>query len=73
MSGWQPIETAPVNESVLIYIPKCHNYGAGVFRAVRIDMGNGPWWMTIGHAVERAVEEPWLITHWMPLPAPPEP
>src|SRR6185312_5594535 len=36
---WRPIETAPRNESVLIFIPNCEHYGHGVYRGMLVDMG----------------------------------
>jgi hypothetical protein len=64
MSDWQPIETAPLgkDEEFLIYSPfgpACH--------VVRLEWhaGGRPVWISGDRAVDG--------THWMPVPAPPEP
>jgi hypothetical protein len=76
---WQPIDTAPVGESVLIYIPNADHYGEGIYRALLIESdwmkdGNGKHprhWQTTGlHIGRDCVSQ--LPTHWMPLPDPPE-
>ena len=59
LSGWQPIETAPKWEHVLLWFPK----GEHVIAL----MGSTPdQWECIGYWAE---DEP---THWMPLPEPPK-
>lgn len=78
MSEWQPIETAPVGESVLVYIPNADHYGEGVYRALLIESdwktdkdGKHPrHWQTTGlHHGRDCLSQ--LPTHWMPLPDPP--
>ena len=68
---WQPIETAPTNESVLIFQPNWDHYGHGVYRAIHVDMGTGKRWMTTAWACGRDLGADAIPTHWMPLPAPP--
>lgn len=78
VQGWQPIETAPVNQSVLVYIPNAEHYGEGIYRAIWIE-SNYEWlspeqyprhWQTTGlHCGRDCCSQ--LPTHWMPLPEPP--
>ncbi|WP_104662806.1 hypothetical protein [Ensifer adhaerens] len=68
--GWQPIETAPENASILIRIPGLDYYGNnGVYAGMLVNMGTGRRWMTFGHAIGRDLGE--LPDAWMPMPAPP--
>lgn len=72
--GWQPIETAPKNVSVLVYIPNAEHYGEGIYRAILVDMRptlRAPHWTTTGLHVGRDIGADCQPTHWMPLPAPP--
>lgn len=69
---WRPIETAPENESVLIYIPNCEHYGAGVYRGMLINMGTGRHWSANAVAMGRDLGGDLLPTHWMPLPESPK-
>jgi uncharacterized protein DUF551 len=73
MNEWQSIETAPVNESVLIYIPNAEHYGEGIYRAIKKSVaGLGSVWMTTGlHHGSDNTREDYQPTHWMPLPDPP--
>ena len=41
-TSWQSIETAPRNDSVLIFIPNAEHYGPGIYRGMLVDMGTGP-------------------------------
>lgn len=66
---WMLIESAPVNESVLVYIPNAEHYGAGIYRAIKNKYDKT--WSTFGMSVGRACGDR-QPTHWMPLPAPPE-
>lgn len=68
---WQPIETAPTNTSVLVFVPRAEHYGPGIYRAILVDMGTGRRWMTTGCHVGRDLGPDSQPTHWMPLPAPP--
>ena len=68
---WQPIETAPKNAPILVFIPDAEHYGPGVYRGMLVDNGKRAHWSTnamncggdCGHRTP---------THWMPLPPPPE-
>jgi hypothetical protein len=68
---WQPIETAPVNTSVLVFLSNWEHYGPGIYRAIRVDMGTGRRWHTTAWAIGRDLSADLSPTHWMPLPAPP--
>jgi len=64
--GWQPIETAPVEDRVLIFRPS-------IFEEDRIFLASldGEGWWTVHdgkHDHNLRGADP---THWMPLPAPP--
>jgi hypothetical protein len=72
MSEWQPIETAPTNESVLIFIPSARHYGEAIYRALLVDMGSGKRWHTSALLVGRDVTPEYTPTHWRPLPPAPE-
>lgn len=75
MAEWQTIETAPLNESVLIFIPSpvAEHYGAGIYRALQKQRISGlRLWMTTGlHHGSDIVDRDYQPTHWMPLPEPP--
>lgn len=70
-AGWQPIETAPTNTSVLVFVPNTEHYGEGIWRAILVDMGTGRRWASTGLHVGRDIAEGWTPTHWRQLPAPP--
>lgn len=71
-ADWQPIETAPTNTSVLIFLPNWEHYGPAIYRAILVDMGTGRHWHTTGWAIGRDLEYPDVQpTHWQPLPDPP--
>jgi hypothetical protein len=65
MSEWQPIETAPKDGSaVLAFWPKAYQGKGGMYVVLWFDGQFVP--TTMGY---RGIK----FTHWMPLPAPPEP
>lgn len=67
VGGWQPIETAPEATYVLVLVP---NYGyniATMTRDPKFQGKNSAWWFIRGE-IKRCYP-----THWMPLPAPPDP
>lgn len=71
MNEWQPIETAPKDVSVFIYIPNAEHYGEGIYRAIlSSEFGS---WSTFGLHVGRAVGASYQPTHWRPLFNPPKP
>ena len=61
MSDWQPIDTAPPNEPVLVWV-------VGELRLARWKYGSG-WnsWLTIPGQYQLPVQP----THWRPVPDPP--
>lgn len=67
---WRPIETAPVNKSVLIWIPRAEHYGPPIYRGMLVDMGTGRRWTVNGLSIGRDCGDR-QPTHWMPLPEPP--
>lgn len=69
---WQPIETAPTNQAVLVFIPNAEHYGLGVYRAMRVDMGTGRRWMTTALRCGSDCRHGQNPTHWMSLPPPPQ-
>jgi hypothetical protein len=75
MSEWKPIDTAPSNVSVLVFIPDAEHYGPGIYRGLYVDMGEGraaAHWMTTARAMGRDCGVGCMPTHWMPLPEPPQ-
>lgn len=63
MTQWQPIETAPFAEWVLVWGP------TSIVRvAAKCERQNTVWWSE-GRAGAVSVK----LTHWAPLPAPPSP
>jgi hypothetical protein len=67
VEGWQPIETAPEYEDVLLCIPR---YGVGIDMPVMAvgEQRNGIWYSCDSDEDDYVLHQP---THWMPLPAPP--
>jgi hypothetical protein len=65
MSKWQPIDTAPHNEQVLLY---CPDLGVETNRA-RIELGYAS--RGYRNAVRSTMSYHSWATHWMPLPVPP--
>jgi len=64
MTKWYPIETAPKDEAVLVFVP------AFIFfndMTLIMENENGLW-LYQGHNARTELNP----THWMPLPKPPE-
>lgn len=71
--GWQPIETAPTNKAIQVYIPNLDYYGnEGVYAGMLVDMGTGRRWMTFAWAMGRDMVGETRPTRWRPLPAAPQ-
>lgn len=70
--SWQPADTAPFNESVLVFVPNLEHYGPGIYRAIRVNMGTGIRWTSTAWASGRDFSGDAQPTHWMPLPEPPD-
>lgn len=66
MSEWQPIETAPKDETVLLFWPASY---VGAYVTGRRYRDGGPWKTNIDGLIETAGGRG--PTHWMPLPTPP--
>jgi len=68
--NWQPISTAPLNESVLIYIPNADHLGPGIYRGLKVERHGGPIWLfnTLSMSFDPMSLAP---SHWQPLPPPP--
>jgi len=67
---WQPIETAPKNETVLLYRPGCR-VDVGRFEPERHHKRPNPYWASIfSFGVTWAKNHP--PTHWRPFPASPQ-
>ena len=69
MSEWQPIETAPKDEKVLVvFLEPFFGKFTQETESAYYDSGSGKWlfWLYGREIVGGGV------THWMPLPEPPE-
>jgi hypothetical protein len=66
MIEWQPIETAPEEETVLVLISVLDRFGnePGVYVHSGVLDGEG-WWLSHDGPLNLESCEP---THWMPLP-----
>ena len=64
-SGWQPIETAPIMEAVLVYGRDCKYPCSASWSGIEDE----EWFADAGGVIHGEIGWP---THWMPLPAPPE-
>jgi hypothetical protein len=70
IQGWQPIETAPEWQSVLVFqreAPNTKSNKLSVFSAVLTERG----WTLCNHGRRKGEFLEPSPTHWMPLPAPP--
>jgi hypothetical protein len=59
MGEWQPIETAPKEEPVIVWSTQYQVM-------IEIQFNRGSWWIA---DFDIPLLEP--VTHWMPLPEPP--
>lgn len=69
---WSPIECAPINASVLVFIPNAEHYGPGIYRALRPKFGILRPWQVTGLHMGRDCGRGYQPTHWMPLPSVPD-
>lgn len=68
---WQPIETAPGNVGGLVWVEDAGPHNRQIaFGGMRETKVNGE---TYRFAWAEGYSGDWKITHWMPLPAPPNP
>ncbi len=65
--GWQPIETAPKDTKVLVYVPRLQEITVAYLAEYYCD---GDWGWHYEGAEALTIDFP--VTHWMPLPAPPQ-
>ena len=70
--NWQPIETAPTNERVLIFVPKACHFDTGIYCAIKLDRGADPRWELTSLYGRIDIDPFYAPTHWMPLPASPK-
>jgi hypothetical protein len=67
LTGWQPIETAPKDgTAVLVYNPKIYRTSQFVARWDDHDQ----YWQSVACVDDYYGSSE--VTHWMPLPAPPQ-
>lgn len=73
LQGWQPIRTAPVNKSVLIFIPSptAEHYGPAIYRGLQAELGERRIWKVTGLHFGSDCGTSNHPSHWMPLPDPP--
>jgi hypothetical protein len=67
-NAWQPIDTAPKDRVVLLYVPDMGNWPDDPAIVTAI-WGDGQGWVDNGMAHCATYGHP---THWMPLPEPPQ-
>jgi hypothetical protein len=68
---WQPIETAPHGDDVLVFCPDASEPGIVVAALLTFDDGEGGEAFVDWHDVWRETELDVEPTHWMPLPSRP--
>ena len=70
--GWQPIETAPKDQRLLLYVPdEAGTDWANQIGYLNQDEPNSPYWVFNDQSLRYAMAH--QPTHWMPLPTPPDP
>lgn len=71
---WQPIETAPKNEYVLVFCPGAEEASQIMICGLLVFEGDPdpPDWYEL-NCDERPSPLDVDVTHWMPLPNPPKP
>jgi hypothetical protein len=68
MSEWQPIETAPKDGTAFVAVSTWNRYAKAV---LTYDRNIGGWWDWRETEVMEDLGR--MFSHWMPLPAPPDP
>ncbi len=76
MSEWQPIDTAPENEPILVFVPRANRGRDSCDVVIVYRYAGGPSYWTNGgpNAGDPLLFDEWDIgppTHWMALPEPP--
>ena len=72
---WQPIETAPKDEVILLYRPdaiKWAKVAPGKWEPQEHYTRPSPYWEICLHIGGAYESRKWPPTHWMPLPEPPK-
>lgn len=75
MSDWQPIETAPKDQTILLYRPTASSYARiapGEWDDQRHHARPTPHWMSWHRLALVSDNKEHSPTHWMPLPEPPK-
>ena len=67
MSEWQPIDSAPRDGDVLIFVKETGEQFVAYW-GTAIEDGDQAWTFARGNGLSFIVRNP---THWMPLPSPP--
>lgn len=71
--GWQPIETAPKDEtSILLYFPGATDLEDKIRIGWWYEMADGPGWYDSEAASNRMTDFTGMPTRWMPIPAAPK-
>ena len=69
MTTWQPIETAPEHEPILIWVPGVNRGHASAEVVIRVA---DSFWTNGGPNAGDDLYFEEAPTHWMPLPPPPQ-
>lgn len=70
---WQPIETAPRDgTSILAVLAGKHPETGRTFLPAVVEWSDEVGWREVDDAPEDYPPHDWKLTHWMPLPPPPE-
>lgn len=76
MGEWQPIKTAPRDgRMALVYRPLARNSGDNPVAVKRLIRGNHHCWLSTvpaGQKPHNPTDGSCHVTHWMPIPEPPE-
>lgn len=68
-NAWQPIETAPDDEDVLVWVVSDTHKTTSTQIGYKDVAGSQYWWITPSGAAIEIYD--YRATHWQPLPAPP--
>jgi len=75
MNEWQPIETAPKDERILLYRPTSPEWWrviGGMYDSDEYAKKPKPYWTVDNWALGKLEQRQNAPTHWMPLPEPPK-
>lgn len=71
---WQPIETAPKDQLIMLWRPDAYEWARcdiGVLDADIYAKNPKPYWRSRLYDVLKSEMRNWRPTHWQPLPQPP--